>query len=77
MPATPSPCGVVPWSSMVTIGTIYLNRDPNRTSCRGDNSDNWRGKNHVEVTMGYVVRVPAGVRLEVETVNGGITLRKQ
>ena len=62
------------YDGAIHVCTIYLNRDPNRTSCRGNNNDNWRGKNHVEVTMSYVVRVPAGVRLEVETVNGSVTV---
>ncbi|MES2124775.1 MAG: hypothetical protein V4503_08840 [Gemmatimonadota bacterium] len=58
----------------ITVCTIYLNRDPNRTSCKGDNNNSWRGKDRVEVTMSYVISVPPGVRLDVETVNGGVTI---
>ncbi|MES2306689.1 MAG: hypothetical protein V4558_14355 [Gemmatimonadota bacterium] len=60
----------------VRVCTIYLNRNPNRTGCKdnGHNDDNWRGKDRLEVTMQYEVRVPAGVRLNVETVNGGIVI---
>lgn len=58
----------------ITVCTVYLNRDPNRTSCKGDNNDSWRGKNRVEVTMSYVISVPAGVRLDVDAVNGGVTI---
>jgi DUF4097 and DUF4098 domain-containing protein YvlB len=60
------------------VCTIYLNRDPNRTTCSGENSNNWGGsnrRNRLNVEMHYVVRVPTGVAVEVETVNGNVTLR--
>jgi hypothetical protein len=58
---------------VVRICTIYTNRDPNRTTCKGQNSlDSRRDGNH-EVEMRYEVRVPAGVLVEAENVNGEIT----
>lgn len=62
---------------VVRVCTIYLNRDPNRSTCRGENSGNWgaNGRNRLEVEMRYEVQAPAGVKLEVESVNGGVTLR--
>jgi hypothetical protein len=58
----------------VRICTIYTNRDPNRTTCKGDNSSPSRGReNYDQVEMRYEVRVPAGVRVAAENVNGNIT----
>lgn len=58
----------------VRICTIYTNRDPNRKSCNGDNSSSSRGRdNYDEVEMRYEVRVPAGVTVNAESVNGSIT----
>jgi DUF4097 and DUF4098 domain-containing protein YvlB len=59
------------------VCTIYLNRDPNRTTCRGENSNSSRNgrRSEFQVEMNYVVRVPAGVAINVETVNGGVVLR--
>ncbi|HPF61465.1 MAG TPA: DUF4097 family beta strand repeat-containing protein [Gemmatimonadales bacterium] len=61
----------------VRVCTVYLNRDPNRSTCRGENSGNWSsaGRVRFEVNMHYEVRAPAGVRLEVESVNGNVVLR--
>jgi DUF4097 and DUF4098 domain-containing protein YvlB len=56
---------------MMRVCTIYLNQDPDRTSCRGNNSQ--RG-NEFQVEMTYVVQVPAGVAVEINTVNGGVVL---
>ena len=63
-------------SGFVRVCTIYLNRDPNRSTCRGENSvnNNRRGE-RLSVEMDYQVRVPAGARLEVDNVNGNATLR--
>lgn len=60
----------------VRVCTIFLNRDKNRSTCNGNNNSDggWRGRDRFEVTMEYEVRVPAGVRLNVETVNGGIVI---
>jgi DUF4097 and DUF4098 domain-containing protein YvlB len=61
---------------VVRVCTIYLNRDPNRSTCRGDNSNGSRnGRERLEVDMRYTVTVPAGVALDVESVNGGVTVR--
>lgn len=61
----------------VRVCTLYLNRDRNRDSCKSNNgnSDNWmRRGERLEVEMAYEVRVPVGVRLNVETVNGGVII---
>lgn len=58
----------------IHVCTIYLNRNPDRSSCKGDNNNSWRGKDRLDVDMRYVVKVPAGVKLEVETVNGSVTV---
>ena len=59
---------------MVRICTIYTNKDPNRKSCKGDNSNNSRrGEDYDQVEMRYEVRVPAGVIVDAENVNGTIT----
>lgn len=58
----------------VRICTIYTNRDPNRKTCSGENSSNSRGRdNYDEVEMRYEVKLPAGVLLDAESVNGNIT----
>lgn len=59
---------------VVRVCTIYLNRNPNRTTCSGDNSTNGRrnDRDRFEVEMHYVVKLPTGVRLSVETVNGDV-----
>lgn len=62
-------------SGYVRVCTIYLNRDPNRSTCSGDNSNNVRRGERLEVEMHYTVRAPAGVAVEVESVNGGVTVR--
>lgn len=65
-------------AGVMRVCTIYLNRDPNRTTCAGDNSNSWNGgnrRNRFQVEMKYVVRVPTGVSIDVETVNGGVVLR--
>lgn len=54
------------------VCTIFLNRDPNRTTCDGGNSMDSRRGDRFEVEMAYEVRLPAGVRLQVETVNGSV-----
>ena len=58
----------------VRICTIYTNRDPNRKTCKGENSSPSRGRdNYDQVEMRYEVRVPAGVLVDAESVNGNIT----
>ena len=59
----------------VRVCTIYLNRDRNRNSCKGDNSSNSRDGDNFQVEMHYVVKVPAGVRLSADNVNGNVTAR--
>ncbi len=63
-------------AGVVRVCTIYLNREPNRTTCKGTNSDGpGRGKGEsLEVDMHYVVRVPAGVHLGVDAVNGNVSV---
>lgn len=63
-------------SGVVRVCTIYLTRDPNRSTCRGENSFNNRGnRDRLEVDMQYTVRAPAGVHVNVETVNGNVVIR--
>jgi DUF4097 and DUF4098 domain-containing protein YvlB len=64
-------------SGFVRVCTIYLNRDPDRTTCRGENSTNREGRrgDRLSVEMHYEVRVPTGARLEVDNVNGMVTIR--
>lgn len=57
---------------VVRVCTIYTNRDPNRKSCKGDNSSDWRRDGHAQVEMRYEVRVPVRVTVEAENVNGSI-----
>ena len=59
----------------VRVCTIYLNRDPNRSSCSGDNSNSSRRGDRFEVEMRYVVRAPQGVAVDIESVNGGVVVR--
>lgn len=59
----------------IHVCTIYLNQDPNRTTCAGNNSMDRRRGDDFEVTMSYEVRVPAGVQFEGTTVNGGVEVR--
>lgn len=57
------------------VCTIYLNQDPNRRTCKGDNNTGKdRGRDSFEVDMRYTVRVPAGARLTVDDVNGNVTV---
>lgn len=60
---------------VVRVCTIYLNRDPDRTTCAGRNSiERGQGK-ELEVEMRYDVRVPSGVVFEGSTVNGGLSVQ--
>jgi Putative adhesin len=61
-------------SNGLHVCTVYLNRDPNRRTCSGDNNNDSRHGDHVEVDMHYAVRVPAGVRLVVANVNGDVSV---
>ena len=62
----------------IRVCTIYLNRDPARTTCRGHNNDNDHsssGRNtRLDVEMRYSVSVPAGALLTVDNVNGNVTI---
>ncbi len=62
-------------SGYVRVCTIYLNRNPDRSTCSGDNNNSGRRGERLEVTMAYTVRAPAGVRVDVESVNGSVVLR--
>lgn len=56
------------------VCTIFINREPNRRTCDGDNNNNGRGRDNFDVDMRYVVRVPAGAMLSIDNVNGNITV---
>jgi DUF4097 and DUF4098 domain-containing protein YvlB len=59
-------------NGVVRVCTIYLNRDPERSTCRGNNSIEG---DRLQVDMKYVVRAPSGVRVVAETVNGEVVLK--
>lgn len=59
-------------SSGLRVCTIYLNRRTDTTHCDADERGN-KSNDHLEVEMHYVVRVPAGVKLSVDDVNGSIS----
>ena len=60
------------------VCTIYVNRDPKRSRCNGDNNNSTKGHDNFDVEMRYVVKVPAGGRRRrIETVNEGTTIRKR
>ena len=61
-------------NGVVRVCTIYLNRDRDRNTCRGDNSSDSRRGDRFEIEMRYVVKLPAGVRLQAETVNGDVNV---
>ncbi len=60
------------------VCTVYLNNNPDRRGCDGDsnngNNHNSRRRDNAEVEMHYVVHVPAGARLDVDDVNGNVTV---
>ena len=56
------------------VCTIYVNRDPTRSTCAGSNNNDNRRGNRFDVEMHYVVKVPAGARLIVGNVNGNVTV---
>jgi hypothetical protein len=41
---------------------------------RGDNNNNWRGRDNNDTSVEFTVKLPAGVRLGVSTVNGGVSV---
>ncbi|HEY4321600.1 MAG TPA: DUF4097 family beta strand repeat-containing protein [Gemmatimonadales bacterium] len=59
----------------IRVCTIYVNRDPSRHTCSGDNNNDSRHGDNFEVEMHYTVHVPAGARLQVDDVNGGVSVR--
>jgi hypothetical protein len=61
-------------SNGLHVCTVYLNRDPSRRTCDGDNNNDSRHGDHVDVDMHYTVHVPAGVRLVVSNVNGDVSV---
>lgn len=61
-------------NGVIRVCTIYLNRNPGRKTCSGDYNDSWRRRERLNVEMTYVVRVPVGVRLDAETVNGSVSV---
>ncbi len=59
---------------VVRVCTIYTNRDANRSTCKGNNSTSRQDGNN-QVEMRYDVRVPTGIILDAQSVNGGITAK--
>lgn len=55
------------------VCTIYLNHDRSRNSCKGNNSTSSRVG--FEIDMHYVVRIPSGVQLSADNVNGNVEAR--
>src|SRR5687767_5160361 len=41
---------------------------------RGDGNNNWRGRDNNDTSVEFTVKLPAGVRLGVSTVNGGVSV---
>lgn len=63
-------------NGVVHVCTVYLNRDRDRRTCRGENNiniTNNRGEGF-DVRLHYMVRVPAGVKVEAENVNGSVRI---
>jgi DUF4097 and DUF4098 domain-containing protein YvlB len=60
--------------SGMRVCTVYLYNDPNRRTCNGDNNHDGHGRDNAEVEMHYIVHVPAGARLNVDDVNGNVTV---
>lgn len=58
----------------IKVCTVYLREAGEaRDRCSGDNNDhNWRRREPLEVEMTYEVQLPAGVELEVGTVEGDV-----
>ena len=61
-------------SGRIKVCTVYLRETgQDRNTCRGDNSDNYgRRREPLEVEMTYEVQLPAGVELNVGTVDGDV-----
>ncbi len=64
---------VVPTSDGVTICTVYPGDDGTCENGRGHHSD--RNDHDNDVTVDYVVKVPAGVKFSGHTVNGAMTVK--
>jgi hypothetical protein len=63
--------------SGMRVCTVYLYNNPDRRTCDGGNDRNnhdSHGRDNSEVEMRYVVHVPAGARLDVDDVNGNVTV---
>lgn len=58
----------------IKVCTVYLREaGQERDRCSGDDQDrNWRRRDPLEVEMVYVVQLPAGVHLDVGTVDGDV-----
>jgi hypothetical protein len=62
-------------SGRIKVCTVYLrDASQNRDTCRGDNEGNWRRREPLEVEMTYEVQLPAGVQLDVGTVDGDVVV---
>ena len=60
-------------SDGVLVCTIYLHKgEPDRNSCRGDSRGNWSGDDNSDIELSYAVKLPAGVMLSVNTVDGDV-----
>lgn len=59
---------------VMRVCTIYRNRDPQRTSCEGNNSISKDRGDDFEIEMRYEVRLAEGVALDGRTVNGSLAV---
>jgi DUF4097 and DUF4098 domain-containing protein YvlB len=62
---------VVPHGGGVTICSVYPNADDRPNECRPGREGRMNNRDN-DVNVEYLVKVPAGVRLAANTVNGGI-----
>jgi hypothetical protein len=60
-------------SDGVRVCTVYLHKgEPDRNTCRSESSGNWSGDDNYDIELNYVVKLPAGVKLTVNTVDGDV-----
>lgn len=63
-------------SDGVKICTVYLHKgEADRNTCRGDSSGNWSGGDNSDIDISYAVKLPTGVSLSVNTVDGSVDAR--
>jgi DUF4097 and DUF4098 domain-containing protein YvlB len=60
----------------VMVCTVYLHKgESDRNTCQGESRGQWSGNDNYDIDMSYVVTLPAGVVLEVNTVEGDVDVR--